>query len=57
MKVTDVSLIMAVAAICFAATGCASSSDAHASHADHIKDMVMTRYDGFAEDGGEVCDK
>ena len=57
MKVFGLPSILAFTAVFLAAAGCAGTSAAVDSHADHIKDMVMNRYNGFAEAGGESCDK
>ncbi len=57
MTLPGLTSILTTVAFCLAAAGCAGVSTDQDFHADHIKDMVMNRYDGFAEAGGECGEK
>ena len=57
MQLPCLTSILTTAAVCLAAAGCAGVGPDEDAHAGHIKDMVMKRYDGFAETGGGCSNK
>jgi len=57
MKLPNLTSVLATAAVCLAAAGCAGVGPDEDARAGHIKDMVMKRYDGFAETSGECSNK
>lgn len=57
MKPPAPASILIAVIFCLAAAGCTGPDSGQDSHADSIKDMVMNRYDGLAQSGGECGEK
>jgi|GEM_PF-2653426 len=57
MNLPGLTSILTTVVACLATAGCAGVSTDQDSPADLIKNMVMNRYDGFAEAGGKCGEK